>query len=339
MACSECRNDHNKVTGICATCAIRLKQIISGAQVLSMPYAAAHAGLPISSAAASPERLTPYKSLSRKEQYQAVIGHHQHYYLKKFMDFDSDSKAQRSWHWPAFLLTFYWMLYRKMWVNAVIYLLLSYSGFALVGSVTRHLANSAGLWVILLYAGLLLSLCVLPAIYANALYYQHCRKLIANAQQQTDNPNQVYGLLASRGGTSNLMVSIMVVVGLSMSGLLAASAIPAYESYQMRSKTTEAIQFGQQATIAVSQYYRQHQQLPLSLAQTGFQGTWPHAIQALDFNRDNGTLTLTLTGSSSKDQLLAFVPIDLKRDSPTWECQAVNIAHQYLPVRCQHAID
>lgn len=339
MACSECRNDNNKVVGICATCAIRLKQMLSGAQALSMPYAAAHAGLPLSSAAASPERLTPYKSLSRKEQYQAVIGHHQHYYLKKFMAFDSDSKAQRSWHWPAFLLTFYWMLYRKMWANAVIYLLLGYSGFALVGSVTRHLANSTGSLSILLYGALLLSLFVLPAIYANALYYRHCRKLITKAQQQTENPNQIYGLLASRGGTSNLMVSIMVVVGLSMSGLLAASAIPAYESYQMRSKTTEAIHFGQQATSAVSQYYRQHQQLPLTLAQTGFQGTWPHAIQALVFNRDNGTLILTLTGSSSKDQLLAFVPIDLEGDTAMWECQAVNIAYQYLPVRCQHAID
>jgi hypothetical protein len=34
--------------------------------------------------------------------------------------------ASGGWHWPGMLVTWYWMLYRKMWVPALIYFFAPY---------------------------------------------------------------------------------------------------------------------------------------------------------------------------------------------------------------------
>ena len=63
-------------------------------------------------------------ALTQDEMYRALIGHkNQDYYLNEFAKFDAAGKTSNSWHWPAFFVTFYWLLYRKMWPTAVLYYL------------------------------------------------------------------------------------------------------------------------------------------------------------------------------------------------------------------------
>lgn len=65
------------------------------------------------------ERLT---SARRKQLDQWFIGHRtQCYYLKRFEQFDKQGYLSPKWHWAAFFITFPWLLYRKRYMDALVY--------------------------------------------------------------------------------------------------------------------------------------------------------------------------------------------------------------------------
>lgn len=65
------------------------------------------------------EQLTPAK---RKKLDQWFIGHRtQRYYLKRFEQFDQQGYLSPKWHWAAFFITFPWLLYRKRYMDAIVY--------------------------------------------------------------------------------------------------------------------------------------------------------------------------------------------------------------------------
>lgn len=65
------------------------------------------------------ERLPPAR---RKQLDQWFIGHRtQSYYLKRFEQFDKQGYLSPKWHWAAFFITFPWLLYRKRYMDALVY--------------------------------------------------------------------------------------------------------------------------------------------------------------------------------------------------------------------------
>ncbi|HET9679383.1 MAG TPA: DUF2628 domain-containing protein, partial [Gammaproteobacteria bacterium] len=115
-----------------------------------------------------------------KELYSAVVGPEKSaYYLSKFERFASTG-SRASWNWPVFFISFFWLLYRKMWLWAVCYFLLPYPVFivlSIVSAFTTPWVLTVGLvlyWVVIWF--------VLP-IYANALYYRHVRAKVNLASQ------------------------------------------------------------------------------------------------------------------------------------------------------------
>ena len=65
------------------------------------------------------EQLTPAK---RTQLDKWFIGHRsQHYYLKRFEQFDVQGYLSPKWHWAAFFVTFPWLLYRKRYMDAIVY--------------------------------------------------------------------------------------------------------------------------------------------------------------------------------------------------------------------------
>ena len=58
----------------------------------------------------------------RKQLDKWFIGHRsQHYYLKRFEQFDEQGYLSPKWHWAAFFVTFPWLLYRKRYMDAIVY--------------------------------------------------------------------------------------------------------------------------------------------------------------------------------------------------------------------------
>ncbi|MGP4848670.1 DUF2628 domain-containing protein, partial [Marinobacter sp. 1Y8] len=65
------------------------------------------------------ESLTPTK---RKQLDKWFIGNRtQRYYLKRFEQFDQQGYLSPKWHWAAFFITFPWLLYRKRYMDAIVY--------------------------------------------------------------------------------------------------------------------------------------------------------------------------------------------------------------------------
>lgn len=65
------------------------------------------------------EQLTAAK---RRQLDKWFIGHRsQDYYLKRFEEFDEQGYLSPKWHWAAFFVTFPWLLYRKRYMDAIVY--------------------------------------------------------------------------------------------------------------------------------------------------------------------------------------------------------------------------
>ena len=62
-------------------------------------------------------------SVTRRRQLdQWFIGHRsQRYYMKRFEQFDQQGYLSPKWHWAAFFMTLPWLLYRKRYMDAIVY--------------------------------------------------------------------------------------------------------------------------------------------------------------------------------------------------------------------------
>jgi Tfp pilus assembly protein PilE len=272
----------------------------------------------------------------RRELYKAVIGpKNQDYYLSRFERFDEDDKAGMSWHWPAFFVTFFWFLYRRMWKYGLIYFFAPYLILVPVGAVAGIMSankeSTAGIVSTLFFIAMLL----LPPLYANALYYRACKKRIANAEALTPEYQRQLGELSGRGGTSG---GIMVVAALFMiipvTGILAAIALPAYQDYTVRAKMTEAIAFGDSAARSVGDYYRQQQKMPSSLREAGFTARVPASVSDVALDQRTGVIEITVSPQPIAGQTLHMTP-SVTGDSISWRCSSDGIKEQYLPRGCR----
>jgi hypothetical protein len=143
--------------------------------------------------------ITASDALGDEEKfYKAIVGSKsQDYYLNHFAQFHSHGKTAASWHWSAFFLTFSWLLYRKMWLNAFLYLLLCF--LILLMDAALHFGFK-------LY---LMCIFILPSIYANALYYNHCKERILSVKASSLDLKRQLNELSGKGGTS-LIIALIV---------------------------------------------------------------------------------------------------------------------------------
>lgn len=275
--------------------------------------------------------------LDAEEFYKAVIGpKNQEYYLRQFTRFDSNGKTNASWHWPAFFVTFYWFLYRKMWRNAIIYFLLPYLLAIPVGIVFAMAGKSADPIINIGYLVFVITAFLLPPLYANALYYKHCKKKMAEANTASQDIQRQLGQLSAKGGTSKVILIFVVIFAfIALIGILAAIAIPQYQDYTVRARVAGAVALGNNATTSVSNYYYQHQEIPNSLEQAGFTQPLPTDIKGLTVNRDNGVVAITMANSSIDGKTLQFVPSLDSNKQIVWTCMSQEIQDKYLPQQCR----
>ena len=269
--------------------------------------------------------------------YKAAIGpKRQQYYLSRFAAFDANGKTGVTWHWPAFFLPFYWFLYRKMWLSALIYFLLPYVlliGFAVVlamlGAAPDPSVNLVtGLYFIASY--------LLPGLYANALYYKHCNKKIAQARAASADVQHQLGAISAKGGTSGIaMVLILILVFVALVGILAAIAIPAYQDYTTRAKLVRAVSVADQGAADVGRYFAQHQQMPDSLAAAGFTAPALPAVRSFEFDSQSGALTVLLAAPPLDGQRIMLVPTISADKQLAWTCGSPDVRPNLLPPRCR----
>lgn len=278
------------------------------------------------------------KAASTSEEfYRAAIGpKNQDYYLGKFLRFDSTGKARASWHWPAFFLTFYWFLYRKMWLNAALYFVLPYVALMLLGIVGAIGGKSADAVVGFTYVTFLAGLFLLPPLYANALYYRHCRQKIAEVRASSTDPQRQLGELSAKGGTSHVVLIIVLVLGfVATIGILAAIAIPAYHDYTIRARLLDAASLGNRAATSVANHIYRRREIPDSLEAAGFFATLPPSVKEIGMNSQNGVVIITMGVAPIADKSLLLVPSLDADNRIAWKCTSEDIPERYLPRECK----
>ena len=184
---------------------------------------------------------------------------YEEYYRSKFERFDNTG-SKKSWNWVSFFFTWPWLLYRKMWLNFFLYILVLPIALVIIGGVLMMVlgAVGAGLYYVL---ALGVSFVVVPML-ANWLYYSHARKKIAAIDTAGLQGTDRVAELGRKGGTS--MIALLIV-GLFMFtfvfGILAAIAIPAYSAYVQKAKFTETVQATAAVRSEIEACYQQTQDL------------------------------------------------------------------------------
>ncbi|MDR2710621.1 MAG: DUF2628 domain-containing protein [Burkholderiales bacterium] len=261
--------------------------------------------------------------------YKAAVGaHNQAYYLRRFSEFDAAGKAGASWHWPAFFISFYWLLYRKMWLYALIYFVLTLLLFLL--NVAGAFTNSGIREIALILCG---ALWILPPIYANALYYNRCKKNIVVAKASSPDPQKQLAALSAKGGVSQVALVVLLFFVISfIVGIIAAIALPAYQDYTARAHLATAKAIGRSAATSAMSYYYEHERFPASLQEAGFTTPLSPTVKAINLNARNGAVSVTLSGSRLiEGRVLLFTPsVDL--DNPSiGECTIQNDPADRVP--------
>lgn len=265
------------------------------------------------------------------EYYAEAVGHKKAgYYLPRFERFDLKGVSV-AWHWPAFFVSFYWLLYRKMWGWALLYFFISMVITVIEVALPPGLEFVSGLLYVMYWAGIF----VLFPMCANALYYRHVKKKIENVRSLSCDKDKKLRMVAAEGGTSSAaMVAVLIIVFIAVVGILAAIAIPAYQDYITRAKVDQGYSYGLGYKSAVEEYATQHQRWPQAMADIQNAGavTGPNDIEVFI---DNGVIFIWYVGGAVDGESIALVPAVNDRGQFVWECNGVGMDARHLPTSCR----
>ena len=274
----------------------------------------------------------------REPLYRAAIGpQRQEYYLASFLRFDSQGKAGAGWHWPNLFITFFWLLYRKQWLPALIYYLLPGLFLLATGLLSALAGARASGFLSALYLAFMAGILLLPPLYADVFYYRRCQaKIRLSAQRAGPDLDARLAWLAKSGGVSRIAPAIaMVIVALFGTGLLAATAIPAYQNYAIRARVSDALSANQGYQEAIGRYYGKHRALPQTLTDSGYTaGAQPESVRAVEYDKQSGALTLSLSLPRSGANTLVLAPVPDARGRIRWVCSS-TLPDAALPEACR----
>jgi Tfp pilus assembly protein PilE len=351
MFCHACGVANADTASRCAKCGTPLRSIGAtpmgghgGAGELSMstPLPSALGGddryAPSAAAMSSSRAAGAVGAVTEEEAWSAFTGGKADYYLPRFARLARGGGA--AWHWPAFFITWWWLLYRKMWAWAALYFFLPYlflfalgvvAGVAGVGGGAEHVGEVL-VWGWLAYvAGSFL----LPPLLANRLYFNHARSVIATARAQRGSNEQVLARIEARGGTSHIALIIVVLFAfIAGIGMLAAIALPAYQTYTIKAKVHEAAAQARTMAESVGQTYEATGALP---DESTLQPSGPPTagIQAVHLNPANGVLTVDVRLQNVQGSIV-MVPTADERRHLTWTCATADLT-RYAPLSCRNS--
>ena len=256
------------------------------------------------------------------------------YYQQRFQRFEAGGGAQ-TWHWPAFFFTSGWLLYRKMWWQAALYIF----GLPLLSvGLTLLLALLLPLDVAELAINLgavIFSMIFMP-MYANRLYFDHANRKVASIAAAHADPTTQREVVTRKGGTS---LWVLLPVFIFVLGILAAIAIPAYQDYTVRAQVIEGLNLSAGAKAAVTEFAYDRNALPRDNAEAGLSeprdisGNYVESVAVRE-----GLIVVTY-GNAASDaiagQRLTLRPYVENGSIADWDCFSDGIPAAQLPAACR----
>jgi len=245
-----------------------------GAQNKSSARACIRCGKPLGDAGESAARESDRTAAADKEQVdaaamRAAIGDSRTaYYMGRFAQFERGA-GRMSWNWAAFCVTFGWLLYRKLWLWALGYLIVPALLTWLLGTA---LATIAPAQIVVAAAGgvFLVATFVFPPLFANWIYYRSVRARIEREASATSAPDAQLARLREHGGTSTASLLLAIVLGaIPGAGFFAAVALPVYLDMSVRNQVAEGLLIAAPARAAVEETMLRTGEVPLNRVQAG----------------------------------------------------------------------
>ena len=134
------------------------------------------------------------------------------------------------------------------------------------------------------------------------------------------------------------LIELMIVVAII--GILAAVALPAYQDYTVRAKTSEVVLAASGGRTAVAEAYQTLGHMPLNLTSAGFSSQSSPYVSEVGYTQGSATVaTIAATASSKEAKICAgTVTLTGTADSTTgvvtWVCSG-SITPKYLPANCR----
>ena len=256
-----------------------------------------------------------------------------HYFTHAFRGFAAGGRA--IWNWPVLFITLPWLLYRKMWLYSLGYMIGVPLVLILIARVAA-LAVGSGAGMSIYYVPYFFVGFVLAPLFATRLYYAHARNKISDIKVRTPSVDE-QRLEVARAGSTSVFGSFAAAF-LSLIGILAAVAIPGYGDYTVRAQVSEGLNLSGGAKAAIAEYYIDYNQFPsdnLSAglpAATDIRGKYVSSVQI-----DTGDIVVSFGNDSDSDiqgDTLVLRP-ELSDQGIYWVCFSLNIASRDLPAVCR----
>lgn len=130
------------------------------------------------------------------------------------------------------------------------------------------------------------------------------------------------------------LIELMIVVAII--GILAAIALPSYQSYSVRAKVSEGLNASAPVKVAVVSYYTSNGEYPANnedagLAEsTSLAGSYTRSVAV-----NNGELVITFEGDDIGGETLILSPVD-QGGAVTWACTTGgSLETRFRPANCR----
>jgi Tfp pilus assembly protein PilE len=209
----------------------------------------------------------------QESDYRTFIGKNADKYVAKFGHFSSGGEGSfaATWHWPAFFVPFFWMLYRKMYFWALLVFVIGAIPFA---------------WLVMM---------PVIGLTGNYMYFNHARKKMAEAMISSEQSEVQRAVALARAGGVNSLIVILPVVLVPIIAILAAIAIPQFAAYRQRAFDMQAKSHVQNACYGVSAFFQQNPDRAEidegSLSQAGYTPLKDVELTILDPDRETFSLS------------------------------------------------
>jgi len=258
--------------------------------------------------------------------YRAAVGSKKaEFYVPKFVRFDQPRASKLSWNWPALFFSFYWFLYRRMYATWAIYSLLIPLG---IGGVSATLAGSLGAGVgdwFYLVVTLGYRFGVIPVL-ANSFYHDAIRQRLEVLRRKVPETSAQLLVLDNTSPTNKIVWLLIPFVMIAVLGILAAIAIPAYQTYTIRAQVNEAFVLSDQVKSAVVKHYRSEKTWPMGIRELNLSQTMPGRF-VTDLTVDRGTISVTFGNQANPliaKHSLSFRPLLTGTGAIMWTCGYAN---------------
>lgn len=185
--------------------------------------------------------------------YAVFVGRNSEKYLPKFARFREAGidNFKATWHWPAFFVPFWWMLYRKLYGWAVLAFFLGFIPY--VGCIASIIWGLTGYYI----------------------YYKHAKKKLLEIKQLHPAAETQRAVITVTGGVGNaaLITGIGVIGLLLIIGILAAIAVPGYLGYQKAARDRMAQSEILNACNEATSYFAEHPDETITLDNLRGRGT------------------------------------------------------------------